>query len=738
MPLGGEAILRADHRSLRLVYSVTILLSAFLLFAVQPMFAKMALPVLGGSPAVWSVSMVFFQAALLAGYAWAHVVTRFLPQRIAMAAHLAVMALALLFLPVGLAAGAGDPPAEGQALWLFGLLLVSIGLPFFAVSANGPLLQAWFARTPHPQAADPYFLYAASNIGSFVALLAYPFLVEPALRLSEQAQVWTGGFVVLGVMIAVCGVMVPPAPANTARGPASAAPTLARRLGWIALTFVPSGLLVAITAHISTDIAAVPLLWVLPLALYLLTFVIAFRSGSTVPQWLGWPLLVAAAMLPVAPAVMPMPVVLALNLGVVFLASLVCHGRVYGMRPPADRLTEFYLYVSLGGVLGGAFCGLLAPLIFPTVIEYPLLMAAALLCAPALTRDAAALRGQLPALAFAAAGGLVMQAVAVFRPDLVSPGIVPLFFVTVTALLVTRSRTVLAAAVAALIVAVQLIAVYKPGSISVRSFFGVHRVVDEGAFRTLVHGTTIHGAMQLTDAAGNPVTGRPEPLTYYTFGGPMGDAIAATRAVTGRPLDAGVVGLGAGSLACHAKAGDTWRFYEIDAEVVKLARNPALFRFLPDCLPEAPVVLGDARLSVPRGNDVYDVLVIDAFSSDAIPMHLLNVDAVRSFEGRLRSDGVMVFHISNRHLDLQHVLARIASERGLAALRRSDPSPKDSAETLRTGSITVALIRPGSPAGAALESRGFSRVEPDMTRRPWTDDYANILEAIADKWRSAP
>jgi SAM-dependent methyltransferase len=682
--------------------------------------------------------MVFFQAALLAGYAWAHVVNRLLPQRIAMVAHLAVMALALLFLPVGLASGAGDPPAEGQAVWLFGLLLASIGLPFFAVSANGPLLQAWFARTPHPQAADPYFLYAASNIGSFAALLAYPFLVEPALRLSEQAQVWTGGFVVLGAMIAACGLMVPPAPAQADRAPASAAPALARRLGWIALAFVPSGLLVAVTAHISTDVAAVPLLWVLPLALYLLTFVIAFRSGSTVPDWLGWPLLAAAAVLPFAAAVMPMPAVLALNLGVVFLASLICHGRVYALRPPADRLTEFYLYVSLGGVLGGAFCGLLAPLVFPTVIEYPLLIAAALFCAPAVTRDAAALRGQLPALAFAAAGGLVMQAVAVFRPDILAPGVVPLIFFAFTALLITRSRTLLAAAVAALTIAVPIFAIYKPGAIFVRSFFGVHRVVSDGAFRTLVHGTTIHGAMRLTDAAGTPLTGRPEPLTYYTFGGPMGDAIAAVRAVAGRPLDAGVVGLGAGSLACHAQPGDTWRFYEIDSAVVKLARDPALFRFLSDCMPDAPVVLGDARLTVPRGNDVYDVLVIDAFSSDAIPMHLLNVNAVRDVERRLRPDGVLVFHISNRHLDLQHILARIAAERGLAALRRSDPPPKDSQETMRTGSIAMALVRPGSPAGAALEARGYVRVEPDMTRRPWTDDYANILEAIADKWRSAP
>jgi len=732
-----DAAMRAGHRTLRLVFSATILLSAFLLFAVQPMFAKMALPVLGGSPAVWSVSMVFFQAALLAGYAWAHVATRYLPQRIAMAAHLALMALALLFLPIGLASGAGDPPTEGQALWLFGLLLASIGLPFFAVSANGPLLQAWFARTPHPEASDPYFLYAASNIGSFAALVAYPFLVEPALRLSEQAQVWTAGFVALGALIAVCGFMVPPAPASTARGPVSAAPALARRAGWIALAFVPSGLLVAVTAHISTDVAAAPLLWVLPLALYLLTFVIAFRTGSSVPGWLGWALLAGAAALPFAQVTAPIAAVVALNLAVVFAASLICHGRVYALRPPADRLTEFYLYVSFGGVLGGAFCGLLAPVIFPTVIEYPLLLAAALFCAPALTRDAGALRGQLPALAFVAAGGLAIQAVAMLRPDLMNPKFSALAFVVTTALLITRNRTVLTAVAAAVVLVVPLIAIYQPGVVLARSFFGVNRVVSEGDFRMLVHGTTIHGAMRLKDEAGALLTGRPEPLTYYTFGGPMGDAIAAARVVAGRPIDGGLIGLGSGSLACHAKPGDTWRFYEIDAEVVRLARDPALFRFLSDCLPGAQVVVGDARLTVDRGGGAYDVLVVDAFSSDAIPLHLLNADALKVYETRLQPDSIIVFHISNRNLDLSKVLARIAAERGLTAWFRSDAAAADVARTMRTGSIVVALTRAGSPAAAALEARRFTRLEPDMTRRPWTDDYANILEAIADKWRAA-
>ena len=283
---------------------------------------------------------------------------------------------------------------------------------------------------------------------------------------------------------------------------------------------------------------------------------------------------------------------------------------------------------------------------------------------------------------------------------------------------------------------VPLGAIYKPGIVFERSFFGVNRVVVEGDFRKLAHGTTIHGAMRLADAAGASGDGRPEPLTYYTFEGPMGAAIAAARAVTGRPLDVGVVGLGTGSLACHAQPGDAWRFYEIDAEVVKIARDPSLFRFLSECLPDAPVVIGDARLTVARGGDAYDALVIDAFSSDAIPMHLLNVDALRDFEGRMRPGGIMVFHISNRHLDLRHMLARVAAERELAAFVRSDPVPADAARTMRTGSVVVAMVRPQSPAAAALEASGYTRIEADMSRRPWTDNYANIIEAMADKWRS--
>ncbi|MFO1091356.1 MAG: fused MFS/spermidine synthase [Hyphomicrobiales bacterium] len=730
-----------DHRSLRLLFSATILLSAFLLFSVQPMFVKMALPVLGGAPAVWSVAMVFFQGVLLAGYAYAHVLSKRLPQRTALLVHLAVMAAALLCLPIAMAQNFGPPPAEGQALWLFGLLTASLGLPFFAVSANGSLLQAWFARTEHPDRSDPYFLYAASNVGSFAALLSYPLALEPLLTLTAQSHLWTSGFILLAAMIAACGLCIPPGNA-TARTPAhlSLAPSLARRAAWTGLAFVPSGLLVAVTAHLSTDVAAAPLLWVLPLALYLLSFVVTFRAGARIPgRTLGLALLPAVALLAVSPLLPPSILwLLPLHLGVLFVAALICHQRVYELRPVSDRLTEFYLYVSLGGVLGGAFAGLIAPRVFPTVFEYPLLLAAALFCAPGVLPAARDRKTVAMRLAGVVAIAALMELAARVFPAHLPPVILPLAFLIVGSLLLAPGRFTATLAVAALTIAVPVAAASKPGLTLVRSFFGVNKVIEEQGFRKFVHGTTIHGAMRLTDASGEPLTGRPEPLTYYTNGGPLADAVDSARAsAAGKTFSVGAVGLGTGSIACQARPGEHWTFFEIDAAVVRIARDPALFRFLSECLPHAPVVVGDARLTLAADKGTYDALVIDAFSSDAIPMHLLSSEAISVYASRLASGGVIAFHITNRFLDLSRVLARVAADHGLQAYLRRDPTPPDASETLRSGSKVLAIVRPDSPAAAALEGHGFHRLAPEMGRTPWTDDYANILEAIADGFRAA-
>ncbi|WP_082473159.1 fused MFS/spermidine synthase [Methylobacterium sp. Leaf85] len=730
------------------LFVATIFLSALLLFGVQPMFTKMVLPVLGGSPSVWSVAMVVFQSLLLAGYAYAHALARYLPLRVAAPLHLAVMGCALAALPIELAAGWGKPPADGEAVWLLGLFLLSVGLPFFALSANGPLLQAWFSRSNHPHARDPYFLYGASNIGSFTALIAYPLAIEPLLTLRDQSQVWMLGFAVLAGLIAICAAAAArnaSAPSRIAAGVAAASASRReiwrQRFGWIALSLVPSGLLVSVTAHISTDVAAAPLLWVAPLALFLLTFVLAFRERMVPSQTVLACIQVfgtAMALLPMT-AAFPLGIGLALHLGLFFVNAMICHGALYTRRPDAARLTEFYLCLSFGGMLGGIFCGLLAPRIFSTVLEYPILLVAALLCRPDLSiLSAASWRENRRSLAILA--GLIVLAL------LINLTILPRSWLIVGALCLMGAMIAFwrkPQNVALLAMGLALFSATVSGALtsgaSVRSFFGVHKIATstDGHFRTLSHGTTLHGAMRITNEDGTPFTGRPEPVTYFTMEGGIGRAIAAVRSRQGGRLDTvAVVGLGAGSLACHAQAGEAWTFLEIDPEVVRIARNPALFRFLGACAPDARIVLGDARLTLADEPGGKSLIVVDAFSSDSIPSHLMTREALALYAAKLAPDGALVVHISNRHLELRHILARAAADKGLVTFVR-DGRLMDSIDgpRFRQASIVVAIARDEAHLGTLAEPGEWTRVVPDMGRRPWSDDFSNVVEAMLDEMR---
>src|SRR3954454_12271539 len=410
-PAASETQVTAGYGHLLLpVLTAAIFLSAALLFAVQPMFTKMVLPRLGGAPQVWSVAMVFFQAALLAGYGYAHLLTRYAPGRPSVLIHIAVIIAASLMLPLSIARGWGQPPEVGEAFWLLGLFAVSIGLPFFALAANSPLLQAWFARTNHPSAKDPYFLYAASNVGSFLALLSYPLIIEPLIRLYDQTWLWTIGFYILILLIAGSGYLlrdwldvpasqspISAAASTSARtspptsSPTSfptSAPTWRDALTWVCLAAVPSGLLVAVTAHISTDVAAVPLLWVIPLALYLLTFVLVFASRPLVPHKLLVAIqpifIIALAAVMIYEPVKMIVGVIAIHIGIFFVLALVCHGELARRRPAPEHLTAFYMWMSAGGMIGGIASGLIAPYTFNWIAEYPILIALAVLCRPGL------------------------------------------------------------------------------------------------------------------------------------------------------------------------------------------------------------------------------------------------------------------------------------------------------------------------------------------------------------------
>ena len=728
------------------LFAATLFGSALLLFAVQPMFAKMVLPRLGGSPSVWSVAMVFFQAALLIGYAYAHVLARTLSVPQSAFVHLGVLAAAALTLPVGIAQSFGAPPSSGIGLWVVALFTASIGLPFAALSASAPLLQSWFAASGHPQARNPYVLYAASNLGSFAALLAYPFVIESTLTLRSQALIWSVGFAGLALMVAAAAIVA-------ARGPeqgiasdttVTRQPTWTDRLSWIALAAVPAGLVIAVTAYISTDVAAAPLLWVLPLALYLLTFVAVFRDRP----WLRHDivafvtpfLIIAFIVVRLFVDSRLLLVTIGVNLLLLFVLALLCHGEVYRRRPEPARLTEFYLWTSFGGVIGGIFAGLLAPHLFNTTYEYPILIAAALLALPGAlsgtVRDF--LRRVWPAIAVAMLAIAQHCLVDIRFGAEAGTAFYVVLILLAGWMLLQRRDAARFAAVAAIVFIV--IGKWQPGLPIIetaRSFFGVHQVVDtaDGTHRLLFHGTTIHGAERVRDPDGSRVTGKPEPVSYFYRGGPYAQAIEAAREGTGGLRHVAVIGLGAGSVACHRREGETWHFFEIDPEVVRLALDPNIFRFMSSCAPSAPVVLGDARLTLAASPHQFDLIVLDAFTSDAIPAHLLTREAFRGYLAHLSPRGVIIANITNRHMDLSGVVAAVGASEGLVTFTKADESARQFHIDYRAPTLMAALAKDPADLGALPRTEGWrKKAEPDVA--VWTDDYSDIIGAIMRKKRA--
>jgi hypothetical protein len=737
------------HVLVRALYIATVFVSAALLFVVQPMFTKMVLPRLGGAPAVWSVAMVFFQATLLAGYAYAHGLIRLARPRIGLAIHVAVTIGAVFVLPLAIAQGWGAPPQRGEAFWLLGLFAASIGLPFFALSANAPLLQAWFARTDHPRAANPYFLYAASNVGSFLALISYPLAVEPLTRLTDQSRVWSVGFGVLIVLMAACGVVSVRAgrlraasdPQDTGAPP----PPARRALAWVVLAAVPSGLLVAVTAHISTDIGAVPLLWVVPLALYLATFVIVFQARPIIPHHLvllAQPFfivaLVATLVLPVVHHILAQ---IAINLVAFFVIALTCHGELAKRRPPAEHLTAFYLWMSAGGMIGGLCAALIAPLVFNWIAEYPLLIVLAALCRPGLSFPLG--RREWTLIACAAALALYLAAPALgfgFDVDdrtfqIVVGGV--LLLALLVELFAWQAPLAFAGLVA---IAFMLARIYEPDAgreQTVRSFFGVLKVMQtvDNKFRVLMHGTTIHGAERMSDITAFPSDRTPEPLSYYHANSALTRALEAARARKGEPMRVAVVGLGTGTFTCWAHPGETWEIYEIDPAVVRITAEQKRFTFMASCTPQAPIIMGDARLKLAEAPDgAYDFIMVDAFSSDTIPIHLLTREAMAIYLAKLAPHGMVVMHVSNRHLELSSVVAGIAQANGLKT--RANPGTsgdehEDDSAYKFTSTIVVAA-RTDEDFGVLGEPGDFAWPVENAPpgQRIWTDDYSNIIGAI--------
>jgi hypothetical protein len=747
-PAGPIENTRGRNALVLTVYTVAIFVSALLLFSVQPLFTKMVLPRLGGSPAVWSVAMVFFQSLLLGGYAYAHYLMQIRSKAVPIVVHLILLVAALGTLPLAIANGWGEPPTSGYAIWLLGLFAVSIGLPFFALAANNPLLQAWFVRTGHPNGPDPYFLYASSNIGSFLALLSYPVLLEPMFSLRTQNLLWTCGYGLLIVLIAGCGILLLRSPAvvetqaidEQANAPA---PSWALRARWIFLAAVPSGLLIAVTAHISTDVAAAPLLWVLPLSLYLLTWVLVFQSRPLLPHRLMLllqPVAIAGVIILLA---IGGEQNLLLTLGghqlCFFIIAMACHGELARTRPAAKYLTGFYVALSFGGMLGGLFAGLIAPFTFSWIAEYPILIALAVLCRPpAEERWSGLLRWYWLVLAILA----VVWIVPAFSPgrsfDWVKEQRLSLVgacavLSMILAIVPHASRAKIAATV---VLALVLLRVYPSddGRVeTVRSFFGVHKIVvtPGGQYHVLMHGTTIHGAERMQNNDGTPVTGRPEPISYYHKDGGIGRAISAIRARKGGPIRVAVIGLGAGTLTCASQPGENWRFFEIDQSMVDTARDPKYFTFIQNCEPDLKPVIGDARLTFAKEPDgLYDLIIVDAYSSDAIPIHLATQEAMNIYKHKLAPQGAVLMHVSNRHLELASVVVGIADANGLKSWVFNEDSGRDD-EYIFTTSVVVSA-RDEADVGTLASSEQWVQTDPTAGQRVWTDDYSNILGAV---WR---
>jgi SAM-dependent methyltransferase len=723
------------------LFLLTMLTGSFLLFLTQPMVARMALPRLGGAPAVWNSAMLVYQGLLLAGYAYAHFLTQLRPRRQA-GVHLALFALAALWLPIGLT-GATLPADAAPALWAPWFLASSIGPLFFIVSAQAPLMQRWYAL--ESARGDPYPLYAASNLGSFAGLLSYPLLVEPLLTLEQQSLVWTAGYALLVLMVAACALTVPPAAVEAMPEAAGPAPPWRRLLHWVALAAVPSGLMLSTTTHLTTDIVAVPLLWVLPLAFYLLSFVIAFaarrRPADIVVAVAPLFLLVAGGFAFSGGTEQPF-FTATLGLLLLLIVAVALHAEMYRLRPDTAHLTAFYLAMAVGGVLGGVFCAILAPSLFDWAYEHPLLIAAAALLVPQTPFLPWAERMK-PALRW----GLVLACLALsFAADMkLGPFVGPVsalmgsIAISLIALNFIGSRAAFALAVVALMMSYGGWSKLKESreGIRTRSYFGIYTVTTRRTppTRQLTHGTTLHGAQNLTPGM------EAEPTTYYARRSGVGYALASLPIFHGPSSAVGVVGLGSGTLSCFAQPGQDWRFFEIDPAIVRIATDPTRFTFLSRCAPKARIVLGDARLSLarePAGR--LDLLAVDAFSSDAIPIHLLTREALQVYRRALKPDGLLLVHISNRYLDLEPVLAAAAKRDGWqAAALDYSPDPADEGRNLsRSIWVAMALDR-DTLVTLGIASGEDAHLWRPLRSRPgfagWTDDYASILPVL-EGWRA--
>ena len=732
------------------LFILTILTGSFLLFLVQPMVARMALPKLGGAPAVWNSAMLVYQALLLAGYAYAHRLVKAAPRTQA-GIHIALLLLAMIWLPISLSTM--NIPDDGSPIfWVPWLLIASIGPLFFAVAAQAPLMQRWYNLAGNQ--GEPYALYAASNIGSFAGLITYPLLVEPFMPIQAQSWLWSCFYALLVVLVIICAAQLyRKNQQTTVTADAtiiSPAIPWKRRLLWIALSAVPSGLMLSTTSHLTTDMMAMPMLWVIPLSLYLLSFSIAFatnrRPAAIFTRATPSVVLLAAA---TAFAFFSNAIIFSLisTLLLLFTVAVSLHAEMYRTRPDPSQLTEFYLMMSVGGVIGGLFCAIAAPLLFDWTWEHPLLIFAAALLLPqirlfAMSGDeegdggshhiATIFLGVL-ALGTGLVGGVL---------DPVGNGWAKMAMTVVmisVGVFAIGNRLAYALVVAGIMAANGGISSLQQSIDDVRwrSYFGTYTVKTDptGAYRWLTHGTTLHGMQSLMEPR--------RPISYYGSSSGVGLAFNKASALYGPDAAVGVVGLGSGTLACYAQPGQKWHFFEIDPLMVEIAKEKKIFSYMDRCAPDAAIHIGDARLTLTqRPAQSLDMLAIDAFSSDSIPLHLLTKEAFATYRRVLKPNGILIVHISNRHIDLKSVLAAEARAGGWSLALRTDSPPQNILDQGMRASTWVAMSMDSAKlaalTGPLAAQKGefydpavWLKMPPAGKTRQWSDDYASVLPHLS-------
>ncbi|WP_027149670.1 fused MFS/spermidine synthase [Methylobacter tundripaludum] len=726
--------------SLIFLFAATLFTSASLMFVLQPLFGKILLPLLGGSPAVWNTCMVFYQSILFLGYLYAHYLSTRYSQHRQIQIHTALILISFLALPLALPENTVPPTDSNPTFWLLWTLFLAIGLPFFVVSTTAPLIQKWFANVGHHTSHDPYYLYAASNTGSLIALLSYPFLLEPNIGLANQKSYWSVGYLILCLLIAACAFVLWKSRQTSEQQEDDQDTTadennlsLATQLHWLVLAFVPSSLLLGLTNFISTDIASVPLLWIIPLTLYLLSFVIVFSKWNDKIH----PLMVKLQpifLLPfiayafINPADLPYWAYLILHLIAFFFAVMVCHGELAKLRPHTRHLTTFYLIMSFAGMLGGMFNTFVAPFVFNAVYEYPIMIVAALLLRPG--RMNSPLQ-QIIAPALLVVAGIIAHATVADLLQYFDAIVIGLIGLTLlTYLLRTRPVGFALMTGAIIFLALGLHDLSSHTLYQERTFFGVLAVreavlTDEQgkpeSYHELFHGTTKHGAQRLATNLSQI------PLTYYSRPGPMGQLFKEYDN-SDQTWNIGVVGLGAGALACYAKDQQNWTLYEIDPLVVDIAGNPAYFSYLSQCARNAAMRVGDARLSLEKEPDQhFDLLVMDAFSSDSVPTHLLTKEALELYFKKLKPGGILAFHMTNRHLSLKKVLSINAEALHLASLIQEFKPQQDIPLVVATDWVVMAKQAETLEPLRLSRLGNWQKMPLYFDMKPWTDDFTNIV-----------